>query len=263
VATLVVMRSGVVEAEVELKRRDLRIGRSADNDVVLKDPTKAVSRYHAELRFDKGEYVLVDLNSQNGTWVDGHSIRRVDFLPGASALIGPYTLTREDPKAAMAASRPTADMGAPPPEVSVGDAGKSESREPGRPARAPRARSQASAGSQGSGPIAWLARQPKPLVFGGFVVFMVLLILVLQMLSPGSAPPVSSGKKTPTNEQAVANLLSEGKAFLDKGDATSALVRIEQALLIKPDDQQALELRMKALEQRRRALATEGPGASR
>jgi DNA-binding CsgD family transcriptional regulator len=48
----------------------LRIGRAADNDVVLTtEPT--VSRYHAELVLDDGGWSIRDLGSHNGTHVNG------------------------------------------------------------------------------------------------------------------------------------------------------------------------------------------------
>ena len=51
--------------------RDLRVGRGEQNDVVLPDSDKAVSRFHAELRYENGVYILVDANSPNGIWVNG------------------------------------------------------------------------------------------------------------------------------------------------------------------------------------------------
>jgi len=257
VLKLLVVRGEAIEAEHELTRRNLRIGRSAQNDIVLSDPTNAVSRHHAELRYERGGYVLVDLNSQNGTWVDGHSIRRVDFGPGASALIGPYCLMVED---AAKADREVPGKAAP---LAGADA-RPGSAEPGRVARAPRIRPRASAATpQGGGPIAWLARQPKPLVFGGFVVFMVLLLTVLHLLSPSPEKPAAPHSTAKSNEETVAGLLSEGQALLDKGDAVGALGYLERALIIKPDDPRALELKLKAQELRREPPSTKHPEASR
>lgn len=51
-----------------------RIGRASDNDIVIDD--LLVSRHHAELRKDGEDYVLVDLNSQNGTFINGKRIDR-------------------------------------------------------------------------------------------------------------------------------------------------------------------------------------------
>ena len=50
----------------------LRIGRAPDNDVVVPDP--GVSQYHAELRHEAGGYRLVDLDSRNGTFVNGEPV---------------------------------------------------------------------------------------------------------------------------------------------------------------------------------------------
>ena len=51
----------------------LRIGRKADNDIVLSDPT--VGRYHAELSYENDEYWLTDLDSLNGTYVNGERLK--------------------------------------------------------------------------------------------------------------------------------------------------------------------------------------------
>ncbi len=51
----------------------LRIGRKADNDIVLADPT--ISRYHAELSFENGQYWLTDLESINGTYLNGDRVK--------------------------------------------------------------------------------------------------------------------------------------------------------------------------------------------
>ena len=47
----------------------LRVGRDPGNDVVLRDPK--VSRRHAEIVFERGFFVLHDLQSANGTYVNG------------------------------------------------------------------------------------------------------------------------------------------------------------------------------------------------
>ena len=49
------------------------IGRAADNVIVIDRPS--ISRYHAEIRAQEGQYLVVDLASTNGTWING---RRLD-----------------------------------------------------------------------------------------------------------------------------------------------------------------------------------------
>ena len=78
--------------EVELSTGNLRLGRAPENDIALPDPTKGVSRMHAELRYENGRYVILDLNSQNGTWVDETRIERADLASGSEIAIGPYHL---------------------------------------------------------------------------------------------------------------------------------------------------------------------------
>ncbi len=58
----------------------IRIGRRLENNLVLDDPR--VSRTHAELRAINGRYVLFDLNSTGGTFVNGLRITQSVVYPG-------------------------------------------------------------------------------------------------------------------------------------------------------------------------------------
>ena len=82
-----------VEQVVEVREQRLQIGRGRDNDVVLPDPEKGVSRTHAELRLENDRYVIVDLQSQNGTWVNGARVERADVPYGAEIAVGGYRLS--------------------------------------------------------------------------------------------------------------------------------------------------------------------------
>lgn len=66
--------------------RPLRIGRDPDNDVVLRDPR--VSRHHARLVFEKGFFVLYDLASANGTYVNGKRVHVAPLVNGAVIRMG-------------------------------------------------------------------------------------------------------------------------------------------------------------------------------
>ena len=60
-------------SRMPLPAKALRIGRVPDNDVVLSDLN--VSRHHAELRKSPtGSYEIVDLDSHNGTFVNGQRV---------------------------------------------------------------------------------------------------------------------------------------------------------------------------------------------
>ncbi len=49
-------------------------GRQLDNDVVLRD--ESISRTHAEIRNEDGNYILSDKQSTSGTFVNGRRIAR-------------------------------------------------------------------------------------------------------------------------------------------------------------------------------------------
>jgi pSer/pThr/pTyr-binding forkhead associated (FHA) protein len=99
VPNLVIFRRQQLHRLIELSDRLLKIGRGRQNDIVLEDPEQVVSRFHAELRPHGGGYVLVDLNSQNGTWVNAERIDRIQMRSGVPVEIGPYELVIEETRA--------------------------------------------------------------------------------------------------------------------------------------------------------------------
>ncbi|MCA9973445.1 MAG: cyclic nucleotide-binding domain-containing protein [Anaerolineales bacterium] len=65
----------------------IRLGREEDNDVITAD--NLCSRYHAQIRRQKQQYVVVDLGSTNGVWVNGRRIHGEQALAsGDQILIG-------------------------------------------------------------------------------------------------------------------------------------------------------------------------------
>lgn len=58
----------------------INIGRRLDNQLVIDDPR--VSRNHAQLRAIKGRYVIFDLNSTGGTFVNGQRTSQSVLYPG-------------------------------------------------------------------------------------------------------------------------------------------------------------------------------------
>lgn len=51
-----------------------KIGRSSENDLVL--PYPQISRRHAEIRFTDGGFIIIDMNSTGGTFVNGIKVRQ-------------------------------------------------------------------------------------------------------------------------------------------------------------------------------------------
>jgi len=61
----------------------VRIGRSRDNDVTLPElESPRSSAYHAEARLEDGEWWIVDLDSTNGTLLNGAPIARAQLSAG-------------------------------------------------------------------------------------------------------------------------------------------------------------------------------------
>jgi hypothetical protein len=58
----------------------INIGRRSDNQLVLDD--ERISRIHAQLRLVKGNFVIFDLDSLGGTWVNGERVQQRILQPG-------------------------------------------------------------------------------------------------------------------------------------------------------------------------------------
>ena len=70
----------------------LKMGRTAPADIVIAD--KSVSREHCMIGLANDELLVSDLNSTNGTYVDGERIARATILPTGSELrLGQAVLT--------------------------------------------------------------------------------------------------------------------------------------------------------------------------
>jgi len=81
--------------EFELARDETHIGRAADsNDVVLDDGQ--VSRRHASIRRNGQDFMLVDLNSANGTFINGQRVKEHLLRNGDSFSISRYAIEFKD-----------------------------------------------------------------------------------------------------------------------------------------------------------------------
>ena len=68
------VEGGKVEKRDGCYTQPFRIGRDGACEVRVNSPE--VSRFHAEIRCSGGEWWIVDLNSQNGTFVEGKKVKR-------------------------------------------------------------------------------------------------------------------------------------------------------------------------------------------
>jgi pSer/pThr/pTyr-binding forkhead associated (FHA) protein len=85
---ILVHRSGSLEGRRDNLEADrIRLGRKHDNDIVFSEDV--VSSYHAEIRRKAGEYVLVDLDSSNGTFVNGRPVHRTRLRDRDLVEMGP------------------------------------------------------------------------------------------------------------------------------------------------------------------------------
>ncbi|MGB7213351.1 MAG: FHA domain-containing protein, partial [Gemmatimonadales bacterium] len=162
------IRSGARKGErVAIRVPVVNIGRADYNDVVLAE--ESVSTQHAKLQRREGVWVLVDLGSTNGSFVDGERVEgEAPITPGATLRFGDASLIF-DPKdegagvekggstkmlqaikapapvaaAASAAARSTAPVARPqsaPPPVPPAPAPKAPpAKAPAKPAAAPKA----------------------------------------------------------------------------------------------------------------------------
>jgi pSer/pThr/pTyr-binding forkhead associated (FHA) protein len=83
-----VMIDGVVINEVELVKERTSIGRRPYNDIVIEN--LAVSGEHAALMFLDGRVVVEDLNSTNGTYINGKAVKKQLLAHGDTLEIGKY-----------------------------------------------------------------------------------------------------------------------------------------------------------------------------
>jgi tetratricopeptide (TPR) repeat protein len=292
-----IYRRDTLERTLDLTGHDLRIGRGAENDVVLEDADKTVSRFHAELRFENDEWILIDLNSQNGSWIDGERIQRASLSPGMTIALGHFRLVLEDPNAplphypshaapAEEELAPTIMMSASSVQAAAAahagagaqghahtDAGASAAASASAgaaSAAAPKAAPQKRPKLTDPDPTrrAGAAMIPRPIFYGACAVILTLIVGVMYIMRPQPAeeyPPQAEQAQTgpESNAQIIERELKDGRAKLDAGDTAGAIDAFTRALLVDPNHPEALDLKMKAEEKRHKdSVASKTPSAT-
>jgi hypothetical protein len=120
VARLILRRPDGQLQEFGLDKDEFTIGRLSTGDIVLQDD-RSVSRRHAVIRRSNAGYVIEDLQSNNGTYVDGERVEYPIVLRnGQSIKIGDSELTFKIISAPLSASAPSGPAAGAPGQMSGG-----------------------------------------------------------------------------------------------------------------------------------------------
>ena len=79
-ARLVLLSEGFAGRTYELKVDTTTVGRVSDNTLEIAD--SSVSSHHAEILLRGNDVVIKDLNSTNGTFINGEKISEAALKPG-------------------------------------------------------------------------------------------------------------------------------------------------------------------------------------
>jgi len=84
---IIIIEGDSEQAEFFLTSDVLTIGRGPDNDIQLANDT-SVSRHHSRISFENGEYIITDLDSSNGTFVNGERVTQIALSESDEISIG-------------------------------------------------------------------------------------------------------------------------------------------------------------------------------
>ena len=165
----VVVGTGMAGSSFPVTARGLSIGRSEDRDVVIPDP--AASRHHCQLSAQGGEYMLRDMGSANGVFVNGVRVRECALADNDIIRIGNTEMrfVRTD---GMARGAPAPGMPAMPPPSMPRDWADA-------PVGLPAGRPGATLGHRPPQPGGVNFGRIAALLFAGGTVFMIFMTMVL------------------------------------------------------------------------------------
>ncbi|HEX7577144.1 MAG TPA: FHA domain-containing protein [Verrucomicrobiae bacterium] len=105
-AKLVILTQGMTGRAHELNVDRTTIGRVEDNTFQIADPS--VSSHHCEVHLRGGEVLIRDLNSTNGSYINGAQITESVLKPGQTLRLGQIELKLEAEGSASTAAAPAA-----------------------------------------------------------------------------------------------------------------------------------------------------------
>ncbi len=91
---LLLIDSGIVVKKLPLVKGYYVIGRADDADLIISN--KDVSRHHAAVNYDGADFIIKDLNSTNGTFVNSRKIVKHNLQPGDEISVGDYSIFFDD-----------------------------------------------------------------------------------------------------------------------------------------------------------------------
>ena len=103
-AKLVVLSAGMTGRTQELKGEKTSIGRVEDNTFQIAEPS--VSSHHCEVLLRGNDVVIKDLNSTNGSYINGEKITERVIKPGQILRLGQVELRLETDAPAAPSKKP-------------------------------------------------------------------------------------------------------------------------------------------------------------
>ncbi len=92
--TIIISEKGGAERRETFDRNEINVGRVQGNDLML--PKGNVSKHHARLLYRDGRFIVTDLKSTNGTYVNGRKITQATIVrEGDKIYIGDFVLRLE------------------------------------------------------------------------------------------------------------------------------------------------------------------------
>ena len=118
--SIIISEKGGAERKESFDKNEINVGRVQGNDLVL--PKGNVSKHHARLLFRDGRFIVTDLKSTNGTYVNGRKIAQATIVrEGDKVYVGDFVL-RLDSAAGSAVNDAPAEAPPPPDPATMGSA---------------------------------------------------------------------------------------------------------------------------------------------